>query len=96
MCILVFTGVLLLYNMKTKYNFEYHKQKYYIASFLLSETSAIVLFTFVSIINVIKLDNGHRDNFNAEDAFEYNGLRSKIQALGFIYIKKSRDPLFGI
>jgi hypothetical protein len=46
--IILFTGLTLLYLLKTKYNFEYHKQKRTIIAFMATEIFGYIIYIIVS------------------------------------------------
>jgi hypothetical protein len=76
--ILILSGIILLYFMKSKYNYEFHQQKLGIIIFLITETSALIVFTVVSIIDLINSRNKIEDKTWGKEIYEYNGLRSTI------------------
>jgi flagellar motor component MotA len=96
MGILIFSGAILLYLMKKKYHYEFHNQKWTIIIIIVSESAAMIVFTTMTVLNSIYNKDGKNDLNYAETLYEYNGLRSTIQAIGFVLLKPARDPLFGI
>jgi hypothetical protein len=81
--------------MWSKYNFEFQIAKNTIIAFLVTELAGLILFAYIQIqsyngnevpkwLSIIKI------------IYNVSGLRSTNQAVGFLYVKQSRDPLEGI
>ena len=89
--IILFSGLTLLYLLKYKYNFEYHNQKRTIMAFMVTE-----IFGYVIYIVVSNLIDTHTSWIKFERLYRYSGIRYQISTFGFLFIKKSKDPLEGI
>ena len=92
--ILVCISCILLHELKVRYHFEYKQQSRTIIVFLCAETFSLVLY----IIFYTLLINGKKLLWFNDLYSTYYGSASRttIQALGFIHLKKSRDPMVGL
>jgi hypothetical protein len=93
--VVVVPGIILLRYLQTKYNYEYNIQKYAIIAFLFTEAACLVIYTLPTIKGLL---SGSTLKFIVKmgNFINATGLRSTIQAIGFIFIKLTRDPLQGI
>ena len=78
--------------MKTKYNFEYKVQRNAILGFIFTEFSITACYVIGDIIDKEK----HSYIFEAVDTISNTQTRTMVQAIGFLYLKRARDPLHGI
>jgi hypothetical protein len=87
---LVTTGFSVLYQMKTKYYLEYKVQRKAILGFIFTEVSIIASYVI--------LDMNYENKFMLEivATLSTTQIRTMVQTIGFLYLKRARDPLHGI
>jgi hypothetical protein len=86
---LLISGLVLLYLLNKMYREDYDLQRNQIILFILSEILVNV------ILLVHKLISTSFSDFLVH-LFTKTGLRTVVQAYGFLYLKVSKDPLEGI
>ena len=87
---LVTMGFSVLYQMKTKYYLEYKVQRKAILGFIFTEVSIIASYMI--------LDMNYENEFMIEivATLSTTKIRTMVQTIGFLYLKRARDPLHGI
>ena len=88
--LLLVLGCALLYQLRTKYHFAYENQKDQMMLFIFTEAFGLIIIIYVNIL----LLQGHIDEgLSIWLLYTFTGLRTTIQAIGFIKFKKAQDPL---
>ena len=90
--ILILTGCTLLCNLYTKYHEQFKIQRLSILVFIFTNVFTFIVYNLYTLLYLEKIEV---INF-AFFVSLYCGNRTAIQAMGFIFVKKSRDPLHGI
>ena len=90
----ILSSGLLMFLLKKKYQDDYKKQRWAVSLFVCSELSSNIFYLFYHYALTYSQD---RDLWTTVlNIVARSGTRTLFQAFGFLFLKKSRDPLEGI
>ena len=87
-------SVILLNELKKRYNFEYKQQSKTIIAFMFAESFSLVFNITRCLMVLFEINCNTLDDLYS--IYSVSATRTTIQSLGFVYLKKSRDPMYGL